>query len=171
MKERIVLVLLLAAVFLLPGGAAPALAGGMRGVTGGIHFTASAFGMEGWMRFDVHATEPGDLARGWVRWQEYSEANGWRRVVAHPVCVAFGESADAPAAVVVVQIDSRSGWGEGDAGQYVPVWVRDGGTPGWNGDQFATLTWPPQDVAPPCEYGEPGFIFATIDGGNLTIHQ
>jgi len=170
MKRRIALMLVLVAVFLLPGGTAPALADGMSGVTGGIHFAAPDFGMEGWMRFDVHATGPGDLATGWLRWQEYRESDGWRRVVAHPICTVFGESEGAPAAVVVVQIDSRTGWGEGEAGQYVPVWVRDGGTPGWNGDKFATLTWPPQDTAPDCEYGEPGFIFATIDGGNLMIH-
>ena len=89
-------------------------------------------------------------------------------MVAHPTCVTFSESAQA--AVFVVQIDSRSGWGEGEPGQYILFWVRDGGTPGWNGDKFTTLTWPPQDTAPDCKYREADFIFATIDEGNLMIH-
>ena len=84
-----------------------------------------------------------------------------------PICVTFSESAQA--AVFVVQIDSRSGWGKESRGIY-PVWVRDGGMPGWNGDKFTTLTWPPQDTAPDCKYREADFIFATIDEGNLMIH-
>ena len=92
MKARIVLGVMLVAVFLLPGGTALVLADGMSGVTGGIHFAAPNFGMEGWMRFEVQATGPGDLARGWLRWQEYTESDGWRHVVAHPICVTFGES-------------------------------------------------------------------------------
>lgn len=170
MKKRIVLMLALIATFLLPGGTRPVLADGIRGVTGGIHFTASAFGMEGWMRFDVHAAESGNLASGWLRWQEYNESDGWRHLIAHPTCVVFSESGGAPAAAFVVQIDSKSGWGEGEPGQYILFWVRDGGTPGRNGDQFTTLTWPPQGTAPDCEYSEPGFLFATIDAGNLMIH-
>jgi hypothetical protein len=171
MKARIVFVVVLVAMLLLPGGATPALADGMSGITGGIHFMASAFGIEGWMRFDVHATKPGDSASGWLRWQEYSESNGWRRLVAHSICVTFGESQGAPAAVFVVQIDSKSGWGDGEAGQYILFWVRDGGTPGRNGDRFTTLDWPPQWTAPACEYREADFIFATIDEGNLVIHR
>ena len=169
MKARIVLVVMLVAVFLLPGGTVSAGAGGPSKITGGIHFVASAFGMEGWMNFDIHATGPGGGARGWLRWREYSESQGWRHVVAHPICVTF--SGSAPTAVFVVQIDSRSGWGEGEQGQYILFWVRDGGTPGRNGDQFTTLTWPPQYEPLACTYTEPSFIFATIDGGNLMIHR
>jgi len=169
MRKRIWIVSVLMALLLL-ASSAPAWADSPGMVTGGFHFTAAAFGMEGWMRFDVHATGPGDLATGWLRWQEYNQTDGWRRVVAHPICVTFGESEGAPAALIVVQIDSRSGWGDGVAGQYVPMWVRDGGTPGWNGDKFTTASWPPQDTAPDCGYFEPGFFFATIDEGDVMIH-
>jgi len=169
MRKRIVFIVMLVAAFLLTTGMTPALADGMRGVTGGIHFTAAAFGMEGWMQSNVHATGEGK-ASGWLRWQEYNEIDGWRRVIAHPTCVVFSESSGAPAAAFVVQIDSRRGWGEGEPGQYILFWVRDGGTPGRNGDEFTTLTWPPQDAPLDCVYSEPGFIFATIDAGNLVIH-
>ena len=169
MRKRICIVSVLIAVLLL-ASSVPAWADSPGKVTGGIHFTAAAFGMEGWMRVNVHATGLGDLATGWVRWQEYKESDGWRRLVAHPICVTFGESEGAPAAVFVVQIDSKSGWGDGEAGQYIPFWVRDGGTPGRNGDDFATLSWPPQATVPDCGYREPGFLFATIDEGNLMIH-
>lgn len=155
---------------LLFGVSGNAAANGLSGVTGGIHFTAAAFGMEGWMRVNVHATEIGNSATGWVRWQEYNEIDGWRRLVAHPICIVFGESAGAPAAVFAVQIDSKEGWGDGAPGQYILFWTRDGGTPGSNGDEFATLNWPPQDTAPACVYAEPAFLFATIDAGNLMIH-
>src|SRR5512136_2981507 len=122
MKKRIWIAPVVMMVLLL-ASSAPAWADSPGKVTGGFHFTAAAFGMEGWMRSDVHATGPGDLATGWLRWQEYNQTDGWRHVVAHPTCVTFGESADAPAAVFVVQIDSRSGWGEGDAGQYIKFWM------------------------------------------------
>jgi len=169
MRKRVWIILVSLTVLLL-ASSAPAWADSPGKVTGGIHFEALAFGMEGWMRFNVHATGPDDLATGWVRWKEYRESDGWRRVVAHPVCVAFGENEGVPAAVIVVQIDSRSGWGDGSAGQYVPIWVRDGGTPARSGDMFATIYWPPSDTVPDCAYSDPSFIFATMVGGNLVIH-
>jgi hypothetical protein len=170
MKKQIRIMSVLLAVLLL--AAPPAAQADSPGaVTGGIHFTAAQFGMEGWMRFEVHATGPGTAATGAVRWQEYNPAFGWRSVVAHAVGMSWGESGGADAAAIVLQIDSRSGWGEGSPGQYVQMWVRDGGSPGLDHDAFATLNWPPQDDPPGCTYADASFVFATIAEGNLTIHD
>jgi hypothetical protein len=166
--RKATLVAVLLAVLLLGGGAS-VLADGHDKVTGGIHFTVAAFGMQGWMRFSIHATGDGG-AGGWMRWQEYRESDGWRFVVAEPTCITFGEYEGDSAALYVVRITSISGWGDGAVGQYIPIWVHDGGTPAAAGDEFMTLSWPPQDDPPDCSYRDPSFTFAVVDGGNLTIH-
>ena len=51
--------------------------------------------------------------------------------------VAFGEHEGAPAAAFVAEITRVSGWGQGVPGEYAYYWVRDGGTPARQGDQFA----------------------------------
>jgi hypothetical protein len=166
--KRIMIATVLLAVLVLGNGAS-LLADGFGKVTGGIHFSVAAAGMEGWMRFSVHATDQGG-ARGWMRWKEYRESDGWRHVTAEPTCITFGEYAGDPAAVYVVRITQISGWGDGEVGQYIPIWVHDGGTPGADGDEFMTLSWPPQDDPPDCSYRDPSFTFAVVDGGNLMIH-
>ncbi|MHB9032317.1 MAG: hypothetical protein ACYC6L_04630 [Anaerolineae bacterium] len=169
MKTK-VLYLVALVVLLVFASAAVASADAPGKVTGGIHFVVPGSGMEGWMRFDVHATGLGDAATGSVRWQEYNPIDGWRYVAAHPHCVTFNQLDGQPTALFVLHIDSRSGWGEGTAGQYVALWVVDGGTPGLDGDKFTTPYWPPQDTALSCTYVEPTFFFASIVEGNLVIH-
>ena len=172
MRKRVLIVWVLIAIVLAFSGSAPAWADAPPKITGGIHFAAPMFGLEdGWMRFSVHAVGPGNLATGWLRWKEYLADEGWRRVVAHPTCVTFDEYEGEPAAVFVVEIDSRSGWGSGEPGQYLKFWVLDGGTPGRKGDDFATLTWPPDFTPPDCDYVDAGFRPFVIDGGNLQIHR
>jgi hypothetical protein len=172
MKKRMLIVLVLVAVLLISGGSAPVLAGSPRKITGGIHFMAPMFGLEdGWMRFNVREVGPGNSATGWLRWKEYMEEYGWRRVVAHPTCVTFGVYEGKPAAVFVVEIDSKRGWGDGEPGQYIKFWVLDGGTPGRMGDDFTTLTWPPAGDPPGCDYEDPTFLPFVVDGGNLVLHN
>jgi hypothetical protein len=169
MKKIAITLVVLSMLALVSGPSVRADGHGM--VTGGIHFSVAAFGMEGWMRFSIHARGKGDDAAGTTQWQEYREDLGWRRVAAEPTCIAFGEYEGDAAAVYVVRITDISGWGDGEVGQYIPIWVHDGGTPGAAGDAFATLSWPPQDDPPDCSYRNPASPpFAVVDGGNLMIH-
>jgi hypothetical protein len=140
-----------------------------RKITGGVQF-GPVFDLDkGWVRFNVHETNPDtNTATGWVRWKEYKADEGWRRVSADATCVTFGE--DEQTALVAVQIVDKSGWGLGEPGQWMVFWVHDGGTPGREGDEFDSPLWPPADEFPGCDYFTPEFKIP-VTGGNLVIHH
>ena len=169
MKMRVLTVLGLVTVFLVSVVSAPSLAKSPRKITGGIQFGPVFALQKGWLRFNVQETDAGsNSATGQVRWKEYKEDEGWRRVTANATCVTFGE--DGQTALVAVQIVRKTGWGLGEPGQWMVFWVHDGGTPGSEGDQFASPLWPPADEDPGCEYFTPGFKIPVV-GGNLVIHR
>ena len=164
-KMPILLVLMMSVLTL---GAATAGADAARAVTGGIQW--SFLGSSAWFEMDIHEVAPGE-AKGPVNLKEYVEGLGWRRWKGHPICVAFGEGfAGEPAASFVVQIDSISGWGPGEVGQYMKLWVSDGGTPATEGDLAGVIVFPPRDHQPNCGFRRPKG-FWPLDGGDLTIHD
>ena len=141
MKRRIVLVLVLVAMFLLPDGTAPLLASGMRGITGGIGFEPPDWGMyfRVWQEYDVHQVDPSTHeAKGMIHAQVYTPMFGWKRLWFEAECVSFGEVDGRPAATVVATIVRREGWDDiptaGDPGEYLKWQLIDGGTPGASGD-------------------------------------
>jgi hypothetical protein len=168
MKKRIPILLVLMMSLLMLGGAASAGAGAARKVTGGIQWSFP--GHRGWFEMDILEVGPGE-AQGSVNLKEYEEGLGWRRWKGHPICVAFGEGfAGEPAASFVVQIDSISGWGPGEVGQYMKLWVSDGGTPATEGDLAGVIVFPPRHNQPNCGFRRPRG-FWPLDGGDLTIHD
>lgn len=138
-------------------------------ITGDLDFTVPDWGLQhGWFHFNVLLPKKaGDAPTGWVRWVEVNTNQEVRYVMADARCVAF--SKDGASAVLTVQITSRRGWGEGQAGQWINLWLHDGGSPGANKDAFATLFWPPTEERPGCVYAEPTANIITAVGGDLEI--
>jgi len=100
---------------------------------------------------------------------------GYRRLKTHPICIAFGEGHfGEPAASFVLQLDGIRGWnpwGE-KAGQYIKLWLSDGGTPAPEGDFAGSLINIGVDDQPSCDYELPPqeFTWLLNAGGNIVIH-
>lgn len=182
MKRRILIILVLMGLLLTIGGSAPALAWFPRRITGDIGFTAPPeWGIDLllWIHFSVYEINP-VTHRGWGQcsWMIWNEELGWRYLDSRLSCVMFGEHEGKPAAAFVSQIVRRMGWGEGEPGEYAYFWVRDGGTPGSEGDQFGInyysldpfIEFWPEDEPPPCEYLTPDERI-DVEGGDLAIHR
>jgi hypothetical protein len=139
------------------------------GVTGDLDFAVSDWGLEhGWFHFNVLAPQQAGAApTGWVRWVEVNDKQELRYVMAEPRCIVFSE--DGKRAVMTVQITSRRGWGDGEAGQFLNLWLHDGGAPGAGNDQFATPFWPPQVEEPGCAYAAQEANVITAVGGDLAM--
>ncbi|MFO7633071.1 MAG: hypothetical protein R6W76_11050, partial [Caldilinea sp.] len=140
-------------------------------ISGDLDFAAPDWGLEhGWFHFNVLAPEEeGAAPSGWVRWVELNEKQELRYVMADARCVAFSE--DGKSAVLTVQITDRRGWGDGQAEQWLTLWLHDGGAPGAGADAFATPFWPPQDEDPGCAYVDQGGDIVPSMGGDLKIHR
>ena len=164
--------------------APPAQARSQRTITGNVEFPISAWepGLRIWFHFDVQEVRPADhQATGYVSWTIYSPSLGWRYVSGTPTCAAFDKDrGDQSTAVIVVELRSKRGWGAGQPGEFARFWVRDGGQPGHQGDQWGLQSydeanfiefWPATEE-PNCTSK---FYFdwptpVDIEGGNLTIH-
>ena len=182
MKKRILIVLVLVAVFLIPGGPAPALAHSPGTVAGSVYFPVPQWGdLQIWLDFDVREVNPvTHQATGLVRAQLYSPADGWKRLDLHPECVVFGTGPDGKkTAVFVVEILRKEGWGQGAPGEHGRWWVRDRGTPGKQGDQWMIQSydpvnwieyWPIDVPAPDCASFTPDEKPIKVERGDLVIH-
>jgi len=184
MKKRIVLAVMLVAVFLLPGGTAPVVAGGISGITGSINMEPPNWGdyFRCWLNFDVHQVDPATYeAKGMVKARVYNPTFGTKQIWYEPKCVSFGETDGKASAILVGQIVRREGWDAiptaGDPGEYFKWQVVDGGTPGGNGDlmriQYYDFDnfieyWPTPPVGG-CT-GFDGDETNYADHGNLVIH-
>lgn len=95
------------------------------GITGNVDFAVPDWGLQhGWFHFNVTLPK-GEAAAptGWVRWVEVNVNDELRYVMAEPRCVTF--SPDGQRALLTLQITNRRGWGEGQAGQFVNLWLQD----------------------------------------------
>ena len=143
MKGRVVLVMMLVAVFLLPTGTASAGAGGPSKVTGGIGFE-EPWG-NAWIEFSVDQVALSTLdAKGMVHARVYNPVLGWKRLWYEPMCVSFTEVNGEWAATVVAVIVRREGWDNvpypGQPGEYFKWQLVDGGTPARRGDAWS-IQW------------------------------
>jgi hypothetical protein len=182
MKKRMFFALALVSALLLAGGVTYVLAEAPPKVTGGVVFPVPQWGdLRIWLRFSVHEVDPViHAAEGQVNVQIYSPYEGWRRWEGVPVCVKAGGDEAGGTAVMVIKITSKSGWGDGEPGEHAKFWVRDGGTPASEGDQWMTQSYQwepewkefwPKDVPPPdCESITLDESPIDIEGGNLVIH-
>ncbi len=181
MKKRILIVLVLVTMFLIPGAPAPALADSPGKVTGSAYFPVPDWGnLRIWLNFNVREVNPvTHQATGLVRAQLYSPTDGWKRLDFRPECVVFGTDSDGKkTAVFVVEILRKEGWGQGAPGEHGRWWVRDGGTPSKQGDQWMIQSydtpnwieyWPKNIPAPDCESFTPDELPITVNHGNLVI--
>jgi hypothetical protein len=183
MKKRILIALVLVAMFLIPGGSTPALADSPGKVTGLTYFSVPDWGnLRIWLSFDVREVNPvTHKATGLVLAQLYSPTDGWKRLALRPECVVFGKDSDGKkTAVFVVEILRKEGWGQGAPGEHGKWWVRDGGTPGKQGDQWLiqyydpdpdnwTEYWPVTVPAPDCESFKSDDTPLNVARGNLVI--
>ncbi|NCF68003.1 MAG: hypothetical protein GWP61_18710 [Chloroflexi bacterium] len=176
MNKKFMVKLVLIAALLMALSVASVWADSARKITGGMYSLGFFIVEQGWFNFNVHEVDPASgEAGGSVHWKEYDEEQGWRFVQAHPICVAFGQYGQNPAATFVVKVDSIRGWRDPAEfeGELMKFWVVDGGTPGRDGDYWSSVgPWPPTDNLDDygCHYQDPFFQFA-VDGGNLTIHD
>lgn len=143
----------------------------MVSITGDIDFAVPDWGLQhGWFRLNVVAPKhEGDAPTGLVRWVEVNANDELRYVMAEPSCLTL--SHDGKSALLTLHITSRRGWGDGQADQWVNLWLHDGGSPGAGKDAFATPFWPPQDQNPGCDYVEPEVNIVTAVAGNLVIRH
>jgi hypothetical protein len=179
------------AVLLVLVSTMAAEAGAHRKLTGGMFFVADwGDRYEVWQQYNVQETEPWvdehgivHNAIGQVNYKIYNERmGGWRHVQTTPICIAFGEDLDGTSmAQVVLRIDGVRGWGWGEPGEHSIFYIRDGGTPGRDGDQWNMeyyqvnpwIEFWPVDVPPPdCTSSRPDHmdLWWEISRGNLTIH-
>lgn len=180
MAKRILMVLVLVAVLTLVGSRF-AQATAFRRVEGDVAYRSPPEWyidppLKIWMHYDVQQIGRSHHVSGQVSWMMYSETDGWRYLDSRPTCMVIGEHEGKPSAVIVTQIVERIGWGWGEPGEYAYFWVRDGGTPGSEGDQWGMAYYSfdpftefyPANDPPPCEYFTP-FLQIAIEGGDLDI--
>jgi hypothetical protein len=186
MSKRILVGLLLAAVLLLAVGALPASATAARKVTGDVEFTMP-FGAvppgedpmaQCRAEFDAHEAVDGRPVKGSYHWKGYNAYTGWVWANIQVTCVTFDPECQTAVFSGPVTSAGPAWWGV-EAGEYLAIWVRDGGTPGSDGDAigFYIGDEPPAFTADPgCDpgggglVGRPLFRFS-IQGGNLQIHD
>jgi hypothetical protein len=193
MKKRISILLVLTVFPLLLGASVPGLAWHPRRISGDIGFTVPEWGNpKVWFHFDVlqlsRRTHRAWGQVSWILYNESLEGEQWRYLTTRPTCVIFGEYQERPAATFVVQIVTKTGFGQGEPGEYAVVWVLDGGTPGSEGDFWAKPSYQdqpdwiefwPEDDPPACEDYPPedlpeGLIPpqpVAVQGGDLVIHR
>jgi hypothetical protein len=172
MKRHIVLFLTLAFALLMTGLITSSVESSAPKVTGSAHWN-----LGGWLgkaETNIIYISPNE-AKGNFNLIE-KEADFYSKIRAHAVCIAFGEGyAGESASSLVLQIDysEASIPGGGQVGQYIKLWLSDGGTPAKNGDFAGALVVPGSDVQPDCDYETPpiDFIWPLNDGGNISIHR
>jgi hypothetical protein len=191
MKKRMLVLLVSLTALLMLTASTPILPRYPRKVSGDIGFTVPPwFGNpKVWFHFDVLSLSRwSDRAWGqvsWILYREDLEDEKWRYLTTRPTCVVFGEYEGQPAATFVVQIESKTGFGQGEPGEYAVVWVLDGGEPGSAGDLWAKPSYQddpwiefwPEDERPDCRDYMPEDLGAQLDpplpiavqGGDLTI--
>jgi len=158
MKSKIAILCVLALVAGLLVYAGVGLSASAPKATGGVGFTAG--GLQRWCEFQVQAVS-GDTAKGMLN---YHDADGnWYKADLQCLTVV-GEFAFFSGPVVKARPEE---W----VGQWVKIAVKDGGTPGSEGDliwgTFCTATqgcW-----CGPRTYPSPKEWFA-VESGNLVVH-
>lgn len=184
MKKRILILLILSALHLMLGASVPALAESPRGIVGRIVLRAPwAGGMDIFIDFNVREVNPDTHeATGSCNWKIWHKEWGWRAVDATATCVLFGEDVggDPQTAILVSRIETKTGWGQGEPGEYAYWWLRDSE----EGDQFSInyyrLDDPnteedewyeffPAGSPPDCAYFESTEPSLDFERGDLTI--
>ncbi len=132
-------------------------------------------------------------ATGTINWRNFLPAPGegetyWKVVDSQPRYIFFGADepgGDPNTVVILTQIDSKMGWGQGEPGEYGVFWFRDGGadTPDqWGNIVYSFDPWYeffPADAPPLAEgyfdidrlQGEDPALPLTAELGDITISQ
>ena len=147
-----------------------------RMLTGDTYFYVAEWGgVEIWTMYEIKETDPiSGAAVGTVQAKVYDPWNGWKSLVFSPECVNF----TAHAVTMVMEIQQKTGEGNGEVGEHAKWQIVDGGSPGRQNDSLTIINyqedpwieyWPVGVAAPSCTSPGTGApIFVTE--GNLTIH-
>jgi hypothetical protein len=142
MKRLALITITVVLSVLLLAGSAPSVAESSRGLRGHVAFgTQWAGGMDIFIDFHVREVNPithravGAVSwRIWHPWHEDFPFEGWRYLEARASCVAFHEDVNGSrSAILVSRIVRKTGWGQGEPGEYAYWWLHDSET----GDQLA----------------------------------
>ena len=154
MKKCALITLSLVVLVLVLTGSAPSLASSSHSARGHVAFHADwAGGMDIFIDFDVREVNPAThRARGtvswriWHPWHEDFPFEGWRYLDARASCVAISEDNDGNhSAILVSRIVRKTGWGQGEPGEYAYWWLNDSEA----GDQQAINYYRQDDPATP----------------------
>ena len=140
-------------------------------ITGSAHWEVPEVEKIGKVEINIIYIAP-DEAKGHFNLIEKTpvEINSFK---AHAVCMAFGEGFyGEPATSVVLQIDQikKDNPPQYKVGQYIKLWLSDGGTPASKGDYAGVIQPWGTPNKPPCNYEDPFFYWPLDDGGNIVIH-
>jgi hypothetical protein len=133
---------------------------------------------DSWAEFSINANpETGDV-KGTYRWRAYNPITGWLSSFVEVECVSFGSDETGNYAVFSGLVTGGS-W-EDLHGMYTAIWVRDGGTPGSEGDEWGFYANCVGGVCSPGFTSNPGCSVDVLGqptqlqpvlGGNLSIHE
>lgn len=119
-------------------------------VKGDIHFMVPEWGnLAISFHVDVHEINSATHeASGPVNWSIYSftpqEGGNWRILETQAKYALFGAEipgADSDTVVLITQITSHNGWGQGEPGEYAYFWLKDSGQPDGKGDQWGDISY------------------------------
>lgn len=173
MRRSTTFLLALGLTLLVFGVAASSGAGSAPKITGSAHWEWPEWEMTGKVEINIIQLAQSE-AKGHFNLIE-KDPDLTHSFKAHAVCIAFGEGHyGEPAASFVLQFDRISGFNPfGDeVGQYIKLWLSDGGTPATEGDYAGGLIPYGVDDQPSCDYELPPevSIWPLNDGGNIVIH-
>lgn len=163
-------------LLLISAGSAAVQAKPPRMLTGDTYFyVAEWYGVEIWTSFEIRETNPiNGAAVGTVQATIYDPWNGWKSLIFSPECANFAEHD----MTIVMEIQQKTGDGNGEVGEHAKWQIVDGGSPGRQKDSLTIFNyqedpwieyWPVGTPAPSCTSSDSSStIFVTK--GNLTIH-
>lgn len=145
-------------------------------LTGDTYFYVADWGgVEIWTTFEIKETNPiNGTAAGRVQATVYDPWYGWKSIVFIPECVSF----TAHAVNIVMEIQQKTGEGNGEVGEHAKWQIVDGGSPGILKDSLTIINykedpwieyWPVGVDAPNCTSSDT-VVPIFVAKGNLTIH-
>ena len=183
MKRQALCLGILLTVLLATTACSPTLAPAPRLIGGGVRYTQpvgaeNEFMAPCWATFAIQADAKGDVT-GLYHWLTIPFPGVVGILEGEVLCVDFSETEAGPEAVFSVRITRLENWPDfGCSVNYAKIWIRDGGTPGTEGDLIGFYVGSPdQEGCGPGWTKDPGcatdaadlLLSFPVEAGNLMI--